>query len=57
MVMNQHLYNIIFRHIQYPNMLCLLGTIQRESSLIIVTNFVQGMDLQTMIFDSNVERV
>ena len=47
----------VFRAIQHPNILCLLGTMRDESSLMIVTNYVEGMDLQTILFNEDVERV
>ena len=46
-----------YRHVQHPNVLCLLGTIQSETSITVVTNFVDGMVLHTRIFDISVERV
>lgn len=49
--------SIISRCLQHPNILCLLGVINAESSVIIVTNYVEGNDLQTMIFDHNIDRV
>ena len=46
-----------FRAIQHPNILCLLGTIQDASSLMIVMNYVEGTDLQSIIFDEANERI
>ena len=48
---------VFCRHIQHPNVLSLLGAIQSERRITIVTNYVNGMDLHTLIFDTAVERV
>ena len=47
----------VLRAIQHPNILCLLGTIRDKSSLMIVTNYVDGTDLQSIIFNEANERV
>ena len=45
------------RYIQHPNILCFLGAVRSEMSIIILTNYVEGTNLHTLIFDKSLPRV
>ena len=47
-------YNyFIYRSVQHPNILSLLGVIIQETRLLIITNLVNGKNLHMLIFDSS----
>ena len=48
---------IFCRSVQHPHILSLLGAVFEETRLIILTNIVNGKNLQQLIFDPSVERV
>ena len=51
-------YNyFIYRSVQHPNILSLLGVIIQETRLLIITNLVNGKNLHMLIFDSSRVRV
>ena len=41
---------LLFRNLNHPNLLSLLGTVQRPHSLVLVTNYVKGCSLHNVIF-------
>ena len=43
----------MYRSLNHPNLLSLLGTIQRPHSIILIMNYVRGRSLHTIIFDSD----
>jgi serine/threonine protein kinase len=43
--------------IQHPNILCFLGTVRTETSVTILTNYVDGKNLHDMIFNSSSSRM
>lgn len=49
------IFNSHFRSLNHPNLLGLLGTINHPHSVILVTNFVRGKTLHSLVFDSDHE--
>ena len=50
----KQLYSYLCRSLNHHNILCLLGTIHRSHSIVLIMNFVRGK-LHSIIFDSQNE--
>lgn len=48
---------IVYRKMQHPNILCLLGTVESEGAVMVITNYVNGNNLSTLLFDTSHDRV
>ena len=45
----------ICRSLSHPNILSLLGTIQKQFSIVLITNYVKGASLHSLIFEKEEE--
>ena len=42
---------ILYRSVQHPNILCLMGVLITDFEVMLITNLVSGKDLHSLIFD------
>ena len=42
---------ILYRSVQHPNILCLMGVLTTDCEVMLITNLVSGKDLHSRIFD------
>lgn len=40
----------VYRKVQHPHILTVLGTVIYDTSIIVLSNFVRGPDLQSLLF-------